>query len=62
MLLDVRSCIAVSFVVSTKELSAVGDINFSETMYKARLEATAKALGNVAGGVMSYLKSVPVLD
>lgn len=64
ILLDVRSGVIVKSVVSVENYSAVqnrDDTNFSETVKKAELEATAKALGSVAVEVVSYLEDVPVL-
>ena len=64
ILLDIRSGIIVKSIVSTENFAAVkkaDDNNFSETIKKAELEATAKALGTVAEEVVSYLKDVSVL-
>ncbi|MFC3153232.1 hypothetical protein ACFOEK_19490 [Litoribrevibacter euphylliae] len=62
VLLDVRSGIVVKSVVSVESFTSkevAGDINFSETIKKAELEAIAKALGNVATEVVNYMDGVP---
>jgi len=64
VLLDVRSGIITKSVVSVENFAAIkssDDKNFSETVKKAELEATANALGNVAEQVVKYLEEVPVL-
>ena len=57
-LLDVRSGIIVKSIVSSEDFYAVkqeGDTNFRETIKKAELEATAKCLNTVAGGVVEFV-------
>ena len=64
ILLDVRSGIVVKSIVSVEDFVAIEkaeDTNFSETIKKAELEASAKALGTIAEEVVSYLSNVPVL-
>lgn len=64
ILLDVRSGIIVKSIVSVEDFQAIkkaDDKNFSETVKKAELEATAKALGIIAEEIVSYLNDVPVL-
>jgi len=64
VLLGVWSGIIVKSVVSVENFDTVkkaDDKNFSETIKKAELEATAKALGSIAEEVVSYLNNVPVL-
>lgn len=61
VLIDVRNGVIAKSVVSVEEFSAKQkdkDKNFSETIKKAELEATAKALGSVAKEVVDYLKTV----
>lgn len=62
VLLDTRSGVIVKSIVSREDFftsKASGDMSFSETVKKAELEATAKALGNVAKEVVAYLRNVP---
>jgi len=64
VLLDVRSGIIVKSIVSVENFEALknaDDKNFSETVKKAELEATAKALGTIAEQIVSYFNNVPVL-
>lgn len=65
ILLDVRSGIITKSVVSTQDFVAVkqkDDVNFSETVKKAELEAVAKSLLEVAKEVNNYMLNVPVID
>lgn len=62
VLLDVRSGVIVKSIVSTEDFSikkSAGDTNFNETIKKAELEAMARALGNVASEIVSFLNNVP---
>ncbi|WP_210204982.1 hypothetical protein [Pleionea mediterranea] len=62
VLLDIRSGLIVKSIVSTEEYSikkSTSDTNFYETIKKAELKAVAKALGNVANKIVSFLKVVP---
>ena len=64
VLLDIRSGLIVKFIVSTEEYSikkSTSDTNFYETIKKAELKAVAKALGNVANKIVSFLKVVPYM-
>ena len=64
VLLDVRSGVIVKSIVSTEDFTAKksdSDIDFSETIKKAELEAIAKALGNVATKIVSLLNNVPTI-
>lgn len=63
VLLDTRSGVVAKTVVSSEEFrlyQQTNDISFRETWRKAELDATAKALGQVADEVVSYLRKVPV--
>jgi hypothetical protein len=65
VLLDVRSGIIVKSIVSTEVFTTKkmpSDTNFSETVKKAEIEATAKALGNVAKQVVLFLDTVPLIE
>ncbi|MBU2883343.1 hypothetical protein KO525_14335 [Psychrosphaera sp. B3R10] len=65
VLLDVRSGVITKSVVSTQDFVAVkqkDDVNFSETIKKAELEAVAKSLLDVAKGVNNYLLTVPTIN
>ncbi len=62
VLLDIRSGIIVKSVVSTENFTAIkssSDTTFSETIKKAELEAVAKALGNVANEIVTFMDNVP---
>ena len=63
VLLDVRSGIIIKSIVSTEDYTAKkssSDIDFSETVKKAELEAIARALGNVSDEIIAFLENVPV--
>lgn len=65
MLMDVRSGVITKSVVSTQDFVArkkEQDINFSETVKKAELEAQAKSLLDIAEEVAKYLDSVKVIE
>lgn len=65
ILLDVRSGIITKSVVSTQDFVAIkqkGDVNFSETVKKAELEATSKSLLEVAKQVNDFLLNVDVIE
>jgi len=63
ILLDVRSGIVVKSIVSVENFSTTkkdDDKNFYETIKKAELEATAKALGSIADETVGFLNKIPV--
>ena len=64
ILLDVRSGIITKSVVSTQDFVAKKqkeDVNFSETVKKAELEAISKSLLEVAKQVNNFLSNVAVI-
>ena len=64
ILLDVRSGIITKSVVSSQDFVAKKqkeDVNFSETVKKAELEAISKSLLEVAKQVNNFLSNVAVI-
>ncbi len=60
IVLDVRKGIVAKSIVTMQEFMAKStnkDLNFSETVKKAELEAMAKALGEIANEVVTYLNN-----
>lgn len=65
VMLDIRKGIIGKSIVTTQDFSAKkaqDDTNFEETIKKAELEALSKALGEIAGEVVGYLKTVALLS
>ena len=65
ILLDIRSGVITKSVVNTQDFIAIKqktDINFSETVKKAELEAISKSLLEVAKQVNKFLLHVAIID